>query len=610
MHPLEPEDPQTLGEYRLLRRLGSGGMGRVYLARSRGGRTVAVKVVHPHFAVDEQFRGRFRREVASARQVGGDWTAPVLDADTEGPVPWVATGYVAGPSLTQAVEEHGPLPEPSVRAMGAGLAEALRQVHGLGLVHRDVKPSNVLLAVDGPRLIDFGIARATEGSASLTSTGVSIGSPGYMSPEQVLGRPVDGATDVFALGAVLAYAATGGAPFPGDSSAALLYRIVHEEPELDGMGGPLRELVERCLAKDPEARPDPRRVATELAGGEPGAAALVRGGWLPAPIVEQLGRRAVELLDLEPEARDVSGPVPFTSPSEGPGPGPRTGPAAVGGTAGPFAHTGPHGSAGPHAHANADTHTGAGGGAGGGEAGPGQGRPAGFGPPDPSYGRTGAAEGGDSGGGRGVGVVVRRGTGGGAGPGAGAGAGADGGTAGRRRVSCTLVLTLACVVAAALLGTYVLGVLGVLPGTGGERDNSADPSASHSARPGDRPTNRPSDGARATVPEKFLGDWRGDLTTDKGLPGGTLTITFRGGGKGDVVATGKVSMAGTACGGEWRLLSATDRALRVEASKTTDSPLCTEGDEETFTLRADGSLRYESANEASGNAAGTLRKAG
>ncbi|WP_137034799.1 serine/threonine-protein kinase, partial [Streptomyces albus] len=248
MQPLEPEDPRTLGDYRLLRRLGAGGMGRVYLARSAGGRTVAVKVVHPQHAVDEEFRVRFRREVAAARRVGGAWTAPVLDADTDGPVPWVATGYVAGPSLTQAVAGHGALPEAAVRVLGAGLGEALRHVHGLGLVHRDVKPSNVLLTLDGPRLIDFGIARAMEGTASLTSTGVSVGSPGYMAPEQILGERVTGAADVFALGAVLAYAATGRAPFPGDSSAALLYHVVHGEPRLDGLPDGLREPVQAGLA--------------------------------------------------------------------------------------------------------------------------------------------------------------------------------------------------------------------------------------------------------------------------------------------------------------------------------------------------------------------------
>ncbi|MEU5685009.1 serine/threonine protein kinase [Streptomyces venezuelae] len=320
MHPLEADEPTAIGPYRLLGRLGSGGMGRVYLGRSAGGRTVAVKVVHPHFALDEEFRARFRREVDAARQVGGDWTAPVLDADPDAAVPWVATGYAAGPSLTEAVRDGGPLPEHSVRVLGAGLAEALAHVHGLGLVHRDVKPSNVLLTLDGPRLIDFGIARATDGTASLTSTGVSIGSPGYMSPEQVLGKGVTGAADVFSLGAVLVYGATGESPFPGDSSAALLYKVVHEEPELGALRGDLRELAAACLAKDASARPAPGDLARRLA--PQGAAALVAAGWLPGPVVERVSRSAVRLLDLDtgagagPAPQEApSGPVAFNSPS-------------------------------------------------------------------------------------------------------------------------------------------------------------------------------------------------------------------------------------------------------------------------------------------------------
>ncbi|GAA3492801.1 serine/threonine-protein kinase [Streptomyces cremeus] len=312
MQPLEAGEPQNIGDYRLLGRLGSGGMGRVYLGRTAGGRTVAVKVVHPHFAQDEEFRARFRREVAAARKVGGAWTAPVLDADPEAPVPWVATGYVAGPSLTQAVAGHGPLPDSSVRVLGAGLAEALTAVHALGLVHRDVKPSNVLLTLDGPRLIDFGIARATDATASLTSTGVSVGSPGYMSPEQILGKGVTPAADVFSLGAVLAFAATGTSPFPGDSAAALLYKVVHEEPELSGLHGDLRDLVLSCLAKSAAERPTPREVGERLLPG--GAAAAVRAGWLPGELVAEAGRSAVRLLELEA----ASGPVPFTRGASAP----------------------------------------------------------------------------------------------------------------------------------------------------------------------------------------------------------------------------------------------------------------------------------------------------
>ncbi|MFD6168167.1 serine/threonine-protein kinase [Streptomyces coeruleorubidus] len=314
MRPLEVDEPTVVGPYRLLGRLGSGGMGRVYLGRSAGGRTVAVKIVHPHFALDEEFRARFRREVDAARRVGGAWTAPVLDADPDARVPWVATAYAAGPSLSAAVAEGGALPAHTVRALGAGLAEALAAVHELGLVHRDVKPSNVLLTLDGPLLIDFGIARATDGTASLTSTGVSIGSPGYMSPEQILGKGVTGAADVFSLGAVLAYAATGEPPFPGDSSASLLYKVVHEEPELGGLDGQLRELTAACLTKDPGARPAPAEVARQLAPD--GAARLVAGGWLPGALVEQVSRSAVRLLNLEATGADgvgLSGPVGFSS---------------------------------------------------------------------------------------------------------------------------------------------------------------------------------------------------------------------------------------------------------------------------------------------------------
>ncbi|MFC8140188.1 serine/threonine-protein kinase [Streptomyces paradoxus] len=316
MRPLDVDEPTVVGPYRLLGRLGSGGMGRVYLGRSAGGRTVAVKIVHPHFALDEEFRARFRREVEAARRVGGAWTAPVLDADPGARVPWVATAYAAGPSLSAAVADGGPLPAHTVRALGAGLAEALAAVHELGLVHRDVKPSNVLLTLDGPLLIDFGIARATDGTASLTSTGVSIGSPGYMSPEQILGRGVTGAADVFSLGAVLAYAATGRPPFPGDSSAALLYKVVHEEPELGLLDGELRSLTAECLAKTPDTRPAPAQLARRLA--PEGAARLVAGGWLPGALVEQVSRSAVQLLNLEVTgAGTPSGPVGFSSPSVG-----------------------------------------------------------------------------------------------------------------------------------------------------------------------------------------------------------------------------------------------------------------------------------------------------
>lgn len=333
MEPLTPDDPTSVGAYRLLGRLGRGGMGRVYLGRSAGGRTVAVKLVHAHIAVEQRFRTRFAREVAAARLVGGDWTAPVLDADPEAEVPWVATGYVAGPDLERAVGAHGALPERTVRALGAGLAEGLAAVHARGLVHRDVKPSNVLLALDGPRLIDFGIARATEAGATtqLTATGVSVGSPGYMSPEQALGEELGPATDVFSLGAVLAFAAGGRPPFPGAGVAQLLYRVVHEPPELATVPEALRPVVAACLEKRPAARPAPAEVARACAGAG-NAADLLAAGWLPQPLVEEVSRLAVRLLDLD--AGGAAGPgapgnarpdprvaTPATPPAPGTGAG-------------------------------------------------------------------------------------------------------------------------------------------------------------------------------------------------------------------------------------------------------------------------------------------------
>ncbi|MDT0268091.1 serine/threonine-protein kinase [Streptomyces sp. DSM 44915] len=315
MRPLTPDDPPAVGAYRLLGRLGQGGMGRVYLGRSAGGRTVAVKLVHPHIAAEERFRARFAREVAAARAVGDAWTAPVLDADPEAEVPWVATGYVAGPDLAAAVAGHGPLPEGSVRALGLGLAEGLAAVHRGGLVHRDVKPSNVLLGLDGPRLIDFGIARAVEGGAQLTTTGVAVGSPGYMSPEQALGAELGPATDIFSCGAVLAFAAAGQPPFPGTGVAQLLYRVVHEPPELAAVPAAVRPLVAACLEKRPADRPTPAELSAACAAGaEP--AALLAAGWLPQPLVEEVSRRAVRLLDLE-------GAPPASAPPATPPPDPR-----------------------------------------------------------------------------------------------------------------------------------------------------------------------------------------------------------------------------------------------------------------------------------------------
>ncbi|MET9723783.1 serine/threonine-protein kinase [Streptomyces zaomyceticus] len=316
MRQLTPDDPTHITRHRLLGLLGEGGMGRVYLGRSESGRTVAVKVVKPEYARDPEFRRRFAREVRAARSVGGEWTAAVLDADIEAAVPWVSTQYVPGPDLHTVVSrDYGPLPEHSVRTLANRLARALQDIHGAGLVHRDLKPSNVLVTVDGPRVIDFGIARALDalaGDTVLTRTGAIVGSPGFMSPEQVRGEELTPASDVFCLGAVLVHAATGRSPFGGTSDGgphALMFRVVQEEPDVQGVPDTLAGLVRACLSKDPAARPAPRQIA-EATGDLPA------GTWLPSEVLAQLGSHAARLLDLEP------GPMPEPRPEARPGPMP------------------------------------------------------------------------------------------------------------------------------------------------------------------------------------------------------------------------------------------------------------------------------------------------
>ena len=275
MRELQPEDPQLIGPYRLRGRLGAGGMGRVYLGLSPGGRPVGGEGNPRRSGQDPEFRARFRREIAVARKVSGLFTAPVIDADVDGPVPWLATAYVAGPSLADAVSAARAAAAGSVLALAAGLAEGLSAIHAAGVVHRDLKPANVLLAEDGPRVIDFGISRAVEASA-LTHTGLVVGSPGFMSPEQAEGREVGPPSDIFSLGAVLAFAATGQGPFGTGSTPALVYRVVHSPPNLDHLPAEVRPLVERCLAKDPAQRP----TAAQLLAG----AAYPATGWLPEPV--------------------------------------------------------------------------------------------------------------------------------------------------------------------------------------------------------------------------------------------------------------------------------------------------------------------------------------
>ncbi|MGW3975208.1 serine/threonine-protein kinase [Streptomyces mirabilis] len=337
MEKLGAGEPQQIGAYRLLARLGAGGMGRVYLARSDRGRTVAVKLVREELAAQEEFRARFRQEVLAARRVGGLWTAPVLDADTEAAVPWVATGYVAGPSLQTVVgHDHGALPERSVRILAAGLAHALKDIHAAGLIHRDLKPSNVLVTIDGPRVIDFGIARALETvtDGGLTRTGALVGSPGFMAPEQVRGDRVTPACDVFCLGSVLSYAATGALPFGAANSGvhAMMFRIAQEDPDLDGVPEGLADLVRHCLRKDPAARPGLDEILERIGAEDTVVEGRSRDPWLPSALVAQLGRHAVRLLDTEnPAERPAPAPAPSTRQATAPAqePAPGSAPAAL-----------------------------------------------------------------------------------------------------------------------------------------------------------------------------------------------------------------------------------------------------------------------------------------
>ncbi|WP_406513534.1 MDR family MFS transporter [Streptomyces sp. NBC_00161] len=333
MDQLIAEDPPRIGPYRLIARLGAGGMGLVYLGRSEGGRTVAVKVVQAEYAGHPEFRKRFAREVAAARRVGGSCTAAVLDADPEAAIPWVATQYIPGPDLHAVVAEHfGPLPEHSVHTLANRLALALQAVHGAGLIHRDLKPSNVLVTVDGPRVIDFGIARAMDSLAddhSLhTRTGMLIGSPGFMSPEQVRGLELTPASDVFCLGAVLVYAATGRLLFGATDTGlnAHLFRVAEEEADLTGVPETLVDLVRACLHKDPARRPTPQEVAERTATDQ-------AAEWLPGAVLAQLGRHAAELLDFAPAAH---APAPAETAAPQPGPPAPPPPEYAPTAAGPF----------------------------------------------------------------------------------------------------------------------------------------------------------------------------------------------------------------------------------------------------------------------------------
>ncbi|MEW2388783.1 serine/threonine-protein kinase [Streptomyces venezuelae] len=596
MEKLVPGDPQRIGAYRLLARLGAGGMGQVYLARSERGRTVAVKLVREELAEQDEFRNRFRQEVQAARQVGGAWTAPVLDADTEAAVPWLATGYVAGPSLQAVVShDHGPLPERSVNILGAGLAHALKDIHAAGMVHRDLKPSNVLVTIDGPRVIDFGIARALETvtDGGLTRTGALVGSPGFMAPEQVRGDRITPACDVFCLGSVLAYAASGALPFGTANSGvhALMFRIAQEEPDLEGLPEGLTELIAACLRKEPGERPSLDEVLERTGAADALGDGHTLDPWLPGALVAQLGRHAVQLLDAEDpeeaaaqeagegaEGADGGAVRDATPPPPGkPGAAPLdhlptmvSGGSGGGGQAPPtptpvpppgtpvygYPHQPPPQPAGygypqyPHQHPQA--------------------APPGFGP-TPPYGPVPPPE------------PARR--------------------SGR---STAALVVVALIVALGAGGT----VYAVMNGDGADdkqRDDSANgtsaggaPETPGSATPSPEssgPEPSPSDSDDGTVPDKYLGTWSGGLDTANGHS--TRELTLQQGEVGDTVLS--VTADGPADGGgtyhcvfQGKLVSASGERLRIGPTEVTvGEPMtsCTPGDPSVITVLGNGKLR-------------------
>ncbi|MFD6311887.1 serine/threonine-protein kinase [Streptomyces nigra] len=324
MMRLRREDPRVVGSFRLHRRLGAGGMGVVYLGSDKKGQRVALKVIRPDLAEDQEFRSRFAREVSAARRIRGGCTARLVAADLEADRPWFATQYVPGPSLHDKVADEGPLGAAEVAAVGAALSEGLVAVHEAGVVHRDLKPSNILLSPKGPRIIDFGIAWAT-GASTLTHVGTAVGSPGFLAPEQVRGAAVTPATDVFSLGATLAYASMGDSPFGHGSSEVMLYRVVHEEAQLHGVPDALAPLVRACLAKDPEERPSTLQLSLrlkEIAAREAQDLGDVRP---PAQRAAEADRVTGRLAETYPEPQRAQRRTPGTPPPRGGAAGPRGG---------------------------------------------------------------------------------------------------------------------------------------------------------------------------------------------------------------------------------------------------------------------------------------------
>ncbi len=304
-----------IGRYRVRGVLGAGGMGRVVLATGPDGRFVAIKQIHSHLLDDREFRARFEREVAISARVSGAFTAAVVDFDTTGETPWLASVFIAGVELDKAVRELGPLPVPALRTLASGMASALHSIHSTGLVHRDLKPANVILAADGPRVIDFGIAQAVGTGAALTEVGAVVGSPAYMSPEQANSEPVTSASDVFSLGSLLCMAATGTAPFASSSAPYTLFNIVHSEPQLDQVPAPLRDLIAGCLRKDPRARPTPAQILDYL-----GVLPVQAQPW-PAPVHAEIAdqTRKLAALTSDPEATQIISahtPIASSAPAE------------------------------------------------------------------------------------------------------------------------------------------------------------------------------------------------------------------------------------------------------------------------------------------------------
>ncbi|MFD7257760.1 ABC transporter substrate-binding protein [Streptomyces sp. NPDC059874] len=315
MERLHPSDPSRIADYRLLGRLGAGGMGVVYLGRNDDGALAAVKVIRAEYADEADYRARFRREAQIAAEVDSPWAVRIIGADPDAHEPWLATAFVAGPSLAEAVAAHGPLPLRAVRILGKAMAKALGVMHRQGLVHRDVKPGNVLLGMDRPRLIDFGIARGGE-HATFTVTDAVIGTPGFIPPEQAEGRPAEPAGDVFALGCLLAYAATGRLPYGTGTVEAVLYRTVHDEPEFgpEVLADPeLAELLRTCLAKHPDIRPTAAELDERLTEDTPEEGTA----WLPDPVVATIAERAATLLALPGIDETVADPDAAPAPGAG-----------------------------------------------------------------------------------------------------------------------------------------------------------------------------------------------------------------------------------------------------------------------------------------------------